>query len=773
MKKFFLLIAFFEILAGIVLFFAADKIPQFNNASQLTLGFAKMYGVAAFSLGLFALYIWKFFNLNNLHKPFLIIFSIFNIGIAYSVIQSNLSSGFETPAPGFFHLVLGCIGIYFIIKKKSLANNFSKLLLYSFAIITTALITTNYVLFALPTTVSDKSFFRIILLFIILVFPGLYYINKVANKKLKGSIKKILFISISGSILAWIIQLIEIHLYHFEIGVDSPIGFFEDEFTRTWKYFLPTLLLSELIWFYLKNKLKLVYTGFSIIIIFSFISFYNSFVFSDSNPAVYTDLSLNNTVSPNVILIVADDLGYNDISYNGNTLIETKNIDQIAKNGINFSRAYATASVCAPSRAAFLTGNYQQRYGFEFLPDLFNYSPRVRKADFKRFGHQDNFKKWYENDTPINKRGLNPFVNTIGDYLKKMGYQTSVIGKWHMGTNSKFNATNFGFDFHYGISGAGSLYAPINQDNIIESRHTWDFADFIIWQATNYHTLENGKKTIPKNSEYLTDVFTKRAVDYIKVNKNKPFFLHLSHMAPHGPFQAQKKYYDQFSHIKDHNKRVYYAMIKNLDDSIGEIKKALNDEGIAENTLIIFTSDNGGATYTRATDNSPFIGGKMSNFEGGTTVPMIIEWTNKIKPQGNYSNMVSLLDIVPTILDAVKSPSLSNTFDGVSLLPYIKSKDKKPHKELFWKTGYVKSIISDNFKLHINEKENFRTLINLENDPSEKFNLISKYPEKAKKLTESWEQWNNTLKEPIWKSNADVSIPISNSENSKKYYFPW
>ena len=540
MKKFFLLIAFFEILAGIVLFFAADKIPQFNNASQLTLGFAKMYGVAAFSLGLFALYIWNFFNLNNLHKPFLIIFSIFNIGIAYSVIQSNLSSGFETPAPGFFHLVLGCIGIYFIIKKKSLANNFSKLLLYLFAIITTALITTNYVLFALPTTVSDKSFFRIILLFIILVFPGLYYINKVANKKLKGSIKKILFISISGSILAWIIQLIEIHLYHFEIGVDSPIGFFEDEFTRTWKYFLPTLLLSELIWFYLKNKLKLVYTGFSIIIIFSFISFYNSFVFSDSNPAVYTDLSLNKTVSPNVILIVADDLGYNDISYNGNTLIETKNIDQIAKNGINFSRAYATASVCAPSRAAFLTGNYQQRYGFEFLPDLFNYSPRVRKADFKRFGHQDNFKKWYENDTPINKRGLNPFVNTIGDYLKKMGYQTSVIGKWHMGTNSKFNATNFGFDFHYGISGAGSLYAPINQDNIIESRHTWDFADFIIWQATNYHTLENGKKTIPKNSEYLTDVFTKRAVDYIKVNKNKPFFLHLSHMAPHGPFQAQK-----------------------------------------------------------------------------------------------------------------------------------------------------------------------------------------------------------------------------------------
>ena len=773
MRKFFLLTAIVEILAGIVLFFVADRIPEFNNASQLTLGFAKMYGIAAFSLGLFALYIWRFFNLNNLHKPFLIIFSIFNIGIAYTVIQSNLSSGFETPVPGLFHLVLGCIGLYFIIKKKSLINNFSKLLLYSFALITTALVTTNYVLFALPITVSNDSFFRIILLFIIVIFPGMYYLNKVANKKLNSTIKKILFISISGSILAWIVQLIEIRLYHFEIGVNSPIGLFEDEFTRTWKYFLPTLLLCEMIWLSLRNKLRLVYTGFSIIIIFSFISFYNSFVFPDSNAALYPDLSFNKTDSPNVILIVADDLGYNDISYNGNNLIETKNIDQIAKNGINFTRAYASASVCAPSRAAFLTGNYQQRYGFEFLPDLFNYSPRVRKADFNRFGHQDNFKKWYENDTPTNKRGLNPFVNTIGDYLKKMGYQTSVVGKWHMGAHPKFNATNFGFDSHYGIVGAASLYAPLNQDNIIESRHTWDFADFITWQVTNYHTLENGKKTIPKNSEYLTDVFTKRAVDYIKANKNKPFFLHLSHMAPHGPFQAQKKYYDQFTHIKDHNKRVYYAMIKNLDDSIGEIKKALNDEGIAENTLIIFTSDNGGATYTRATDNSPFIGGKMSNFEGGTAVPMMIEWTNKIKPQGNYANMVSLLDIVPTILDAVDSPSLNNTFDGVSLLPFINSSDKKPHKELFWKTGYIKSIISDNFKLHINEKENFKTLIDLENDPSEKVNLISKYPEKVKILTESWEQWNSTLKKSKWESNADVSIPVDNSVNSKRYYFPW
>ena len=153
--------------------------------------------------------------------------------------------------------------------------------------------------------------------------------------------------------------------------------------------------------------------------IYCFASFYSSFVFSDANPAKYSELKNQNTQLPNVILIVADDLGYNDISANGNELIQTTNIDQIGRNGINFSRAYATASVCAPSRAAFLTGNYQHRYGFEFLPDLFNYGPRVRKADFKRFGHQDNFKMWYEKDVPINQRGLDPYVNTIGDYLKK------------------------------------------------------------------------------------------------------------------------------------------------------------------------------------------------------------------------------------------------------------------------------------------------------------------------------------------------------------------
>ena len=773
MKNFFLLTAFFEILAGTVLFFAADKIPEFNNANQLTLGLAKMYGVAAFSLGLFAIYLWKFFEMKSLHKPFLIIFSIFNIGLAYSIISSFLNSGFKNPFPGIFHLILGCIALYFLFKKKSINSNFKKLSLYSILLFITSLLTTNSTILGLTLIVSSESVVRILILFIIFIFPGLWIINKVAIAFSKNSLTQSLFIASNGFILAWIFQLVELHLYHYEINVESPIGLFEDEFNRAWKYVLPTLLTAELVWYFFKNKLEFIFIGSSFIIVILSISFYNDFIFSDSKPSVYSEISHNNKSKPNIILIVADDLGYNDISINGNKLIETTNIDQIASNGVNFSRAYATASVCAPSRAAFLTGNYQHRYGFEFLPDLFNLSPRVRKADFKRFGHKDNFPKWYEKSVPVNQRGLDPYVNTIGDYLKKHGYKTSVIGKWHMGSHPKYNPKNFGFDEHYGINGAGSLYAPLNDNSIVESRHTWDFADFITWQVTNYHLEENGKKTVPKNSEYLTDTFTKKAIDFIKINKSNSFFLHLSHMAPHGPFQAQKKYYDQFSHIEDHNKRVYYAMIKNLDDSIGEIKATLKEEGLLENTLIIFTSDNGGATYTRAADNSPYTGGKMSNFEGGTTVPMMMEWAGKIDKKVTYNNMVSLLDIVPTILDAINSPSAKNKFDGVSLLPYLKSLEKKPHQDLFWKTGYVKSVISGDFKLHINEKENLITLNKLDEDPSEENNLISIYPEKASELQKKWNKWNESLKKAKWKSNADVSIPLTNAENSKRHYFPW
>ena len=271
MRKFFLLTAIVEILAGLVLFFATNKIPEFNNVNSLTIGFVKMYGIAAFSLGLFALYFWKFFNLKKLHIPFLTIFSIFNIGIAFAVIQSSLNFGFENPSPGYFHLILGLIGIYFILKIKKLNNSFSKNFFYFFLLIITGILTSNNVLFALSRIFSNESILRVIILFLIFVFPVLYYINKCAENKFNSKLKRILFITLIGSVLAWIIQLIEIHLYHFEINVESPIGLFEDEFIRTIKFIFPTLIIAEIIWLYLKNRAKVFYSGITLIIAYLFI----------------------------------------------------------------------------------------------------------------------------------------------------------------------------------------------------------------------------------------------------------------------------------------------------------------------------------------------------------------------------------------------------------------------------------------------------------------------------------------------------------------------
>ena len=182
MRKFFLLTAIIEILAGLALFFAAEKIPDLINANPLTIGFAKMYGVAAFSLGLFALFSWKYFDLKILHIPFLIIFSIFNIGIAFAVIQSSLNFGFENPAPGYFHLILGLIALYFLYKRKSLKYSFNKNFFYFFLLIFTAIITTNFTLFALPRFFTTESLIRVLILFLIFIFPLLYYLNKIANK---------------------------------------------------------------------------------------------------------------------------------------------------------------------------------------------------------------------------------------------------------------------------------------------------------------------------------------------------------------------------------------------------------------------------------------------------------------------------------------------------------------------------------------------------------------------------------------------------------------
>lgn len=653
----------------------------------------------------------------------------------------------------------------------------NRLILYALILFATAFVTTKAIVGTYPRYMTGATLLRIGILYLFLLVPILWGLVKGA-KRLKLSVyTEGGVVAIGGVTAAWILQMIELKLYHIEKGIEAPIALLGDEFTRSWTMVFPALIIAELLWLVLKNKSKWYLVGLAVLI-FGASGFALARLASvDATVKVYGKILETAPNKPNIILILADDLGYGDISLHGNDLIKTPNIDGIAQAGVDFTRGYVSASVCAPSRAAMLTGQYQQRFGFEFLTDPFENLPRTRVSDFERFGNEADFKAWYQPSTSIKERGLDPSVKTVANYMKEDGYATAVIGKWHMGMHPRFDPKYFGFDQCYGILGAGSLYAPLGDERIVESRHDWDFADFTAWQNMYYYVQENGKQSVPEGKPYLTDYFADKAVQYIEKNKKNRFFLHLAFTAPHGPFQAQKTYYDKLSHIKDHNKRVYYAMIQNLDDAIGKVKEKLAKEGLLENTLIVFASDNGGATYTRACNNQPFYGGKMSDFEGGLVVPFMMQWSGHIKPNTKYANSVSLLDIVPTVLSATNSAlTASVPLDGVNLIPFLDEKqvtNKKPHDVLYWRTGFLRAIQKDSFKLQINEHDNYRSLHNIVTDPSEKDNLFDKYPEKVQELDAAWQKWNKDLPAPKWSSNANVAIPMTIEADAKHYFFPW
>jgi arylsulfatase A-like enzyme len=663
-----------------------------------------------------------------------------------------------------------------------------RLVLYALTLFATSFITTKAVVGMYPRFLTVPSMVRIGFLYLFLLMPVLwslvnfgFRISNVRTPHLKSHIRYPKFteggiVAFGGAIAAWILQIIELKLYHFEKRIQAPIDLLGDECVRSWTMIFPALLVAELLWLFLKDKSKWYLVGLGALIVGSSGFALSRLAAVDSTLKVYGKTLESAPKKPNIVLIVADDLGYGDISLHGNELIQTPNIDAIAKEGVDFTRGYVSASVCAPSRAALLTGQYQQRHGFEFLTDPFENLPRTRISDFERFGNEANFKAWYKPSASIRARGLDPSVKTIANYLKEDGYATAVIGKWHLGAHPRFDPKFFGFDQHYGIVGAGSLYAPLNDSRIIESRHDWDFADFAAWQNMYYYVQENGKQSVPEGKPYLTDYFTQKAVQYIEENKKNRFFLHLAYTAPHGPFQAQKTYYDKLSHIKDHNKRVYCAMIQNLDDAIGQVKEKLAKEGLLDNTIILFSSDNGGATYTRACNNQPFYGGKMSDFEGGLVVPFLMQWKGHIKPNTTYANSVSLLDILPTVLAATNSKAVTAALDGVDLIPFLDGKtaaNKHPHDVLYWRTGFLRAIQKDSFKLHINAHDHYKSLHNIVIDPSEKVNLFDKYPEKVQELDALWQKWAKDLPSPRWSSNANVAIPATNEANAKHYFFPW
>lgn len=460
---------------------------------------------------------------------------------------------------------------------------------------------------------------------------------------------------------------------------------------------------------------------------------------------------------PNVIILLADDLGKYDISlYGGKATPPTPTIDSLAASGVTFTDGYVSAPICSPSRAGLLTGRYQQRFGHELQP-----SDRYPKNNFEYLAVKYilNTNDWHPNPKitypsakSIASQGLPQSEITFADLAKKQGYATGIIGKWHLGHTKGFTPLERGFDYHYGFYQAFSLFAHEDNPDIINHHHT-DFTDKTIWGNGRVGTGKIRRDTtIIDEKAFLTEKFAEEATAFIDKNKKKPFLLYLPFNAPHTPFQVRKKYYDRFANVKDENKRVYYAMISALDDAIAHILKKVKDEGLEENTLIVFASDNGGATYTHATTNAPLKGGKFSHFEGGINVPFALSWKGKIKAHTVYNQPVSTLDIFSTIASVIgaKLPS-DRTYDGVDLVNKV-NKNEEAHKALFWRSGDAKAIRSGDWKLVVSAKNQRQWLYNLQKDKAESTDVSAQNPSKVKELSFALERWEKGLIKPLWPS---------------------
>ena len=472
-----------------------------------------------------------------------------------------------------------------------------------------------------------------------------------------------------------------------------------------------------------------------------------------------------NDSRPNIILILADDMGYNDISlHNGGAAdgtLETPHIDSLAKNGVWFNKGYAANATCAPSRASIMTGRYATRFGFEFtpVPDLGQLVIRWLAEE-----DDDNLRARIDNEIARNlpsfmDQGMPSDQITIAEILKTQGYYTAHIGKWHLGHSSGMSPLDQGFDDS--LSLAGAYYLPEDHPDVVNAKFETSI-DKMVWSGGQYAARFNDSNYFTPD-KYVTDYYTDEAIKVIEKNKNRPFFLYLSHWAIHNPLQAIRSDVEQMSHMSGHNLKVYSAMIRALDRSVGEIIRTLKELNIYGRTLIFFTSDNGGANYIELEDiNKPFRGWKISFFEGGIRVPFILSWPDQIDPGLKFDKPVHHFDIFSTIASAanVKIP-MDRKIDGVDLMPYIKGeKLANPHQTLFWRSGNHQAVLHENWKYLISKKEGTKWLFDTDQDPLERNNLININPEKTSQIENLLAMFNSEQANPLYPSSTELPVLI-------------
>ncbi|MCP4311966.1 MAG: sulfatase-like hydrolase/transferase [Bacteroidetes bacterium] len=473
---------------------------------------------------------------------------------------------------------------------------------------------------------------------------------------------------------------------------------------------------------------------------------------------------------PNILLILVDDLGRDDISIYNQEGVKTPNLSRLARSGVTFTNAYSTSSVCSPSRASLLTGRYQHRFGFERQPMNRYPKNRLEYIIVDRFINTEPMRLVNPMSAPsredIQNQGIPPGEILLPEILQASGYHTGIFGKWHLGFSDSFLPNSRGFDYQYGFYEAFTYYSLPGDPEIINHRHDY-FASRHIWRQKRKGSCAiRVNDSVIAEKDYLTFSIANQTIDFIAQHDEEPFFAYAAFNAPHTPFQVPVEYYKRFDHIEDENKRAYYGMIAALDDGIGLIFDKLEEDGMLENTLILFASDNGAASYTGASDNGSLNGGKMTHFDGGVNVPCMISWMDKLPSDTIYNQPVSLMDLFVTALasSGIKEPP-DRMIDGIDLMPYLNGqKDGSPHKALFWRTDFNKSLRQENWKLIWNTRDNQVFLFDLATDKAEEINLAPTHADLVVKLINEIILWEQELKEPAWPGVMEIRFEINGEE---------
>ncbi|MHC4753955.1 MAG: sulfatase [Planctomycetota bacterium] len=434
---------------------------------------------------------------------------------------------------------------------------------------------------------------------------------------------------------------------------------------------------------------------------------------------------------PNIILILVDDMGWRDVSYDvgygysGSRYYETPNLERLTAEGMQFTDGYAACPVCSPTRASIMTGKYPARI---HVTDWINgHKRRNAKLNIPDWTHYMRLEEV-----------------TIAESLKAAGYATCHVGKWHLGDDPVYWPENQGFDINKGgwkvgaPRGKGKYFTPYGNPR-----------------------LEDGPP-----GEYLTDREAMEAVKFIEQNKKQPFFLYLAHYAVHAPIIAKQNIIDKYKAkptTPEHSNAKYAAMIQSMDEALGGVMDKLEELKIADNTIVIFTSDNGGLLWRKITNNSPLRGGKSQAYEGGIREPLVIKWPGVVKPGSVCSEPVISTDFYPTILEiASLPPKPAQHTDGLSLVPLLKQKGSLNREAIYWhyphyhpqnRYGPFGAIRKGRWKLIEYYEDMNVELYNLADDLGEKIDLAETNPSKAKELRDMLH---------AWRASVDAQMPSPN-----------